>query len=761
MFWNRSEPATPQAAHEWLTPGRFGILLALLTCAAFPEVITGQGTFFHRDFSVFGYPLAYYHRQSFWRGEIPLWNPYNDCGLPFLAQWNTMTLYPLSLLYLLLPLSWSLGVFCLAHLFLGGMGMYFLAHRWTASRFAAAAAGLAYAFNALTLNALMWPNNIAALGCLPWVVLATERAWREGGRWLPLAALAGGMQMLAGAPEVILLTWTLLAALLLGQMLAAPQRWRMARRFLLVGLWITGLAAAQLLPFLDLLAHSQRDTAFGDYQWAMPLWGWANFLVPLFRTYQTPLGPYAQPGQYWISSYYLGAGTLTLGLLAAGQVRRPRVFLLAGLGLFCLLLALGKNGWVYSVFKHLLPALGFMRYPIKFVLLPTVVIPLLAAIFLGHCLAVPQSEWPRLRQAMVRLAAVMLGLIAALIAFALWYRSKDPWAIAASISGLRSAACLVAILACVVALRQSEHVAVNRALQLGALLALWLDPLIAGPRPNPTVPRWVYEPNLARNELHLEPAPRIGDSRVFLDAAGEADLIHAPMTNGTDLVAYQRLAFDANLNLLDEVPKVVGLYSLHLREEAEVFRLLWGKPPLSTGLADFLAISHVNAPGQVNHWKLRPTHLPWLTAGAKPVFAGPAETVSALGGPGFEPRQTVFLPLEARAAVTVSNASPANVSGQQFSPHKVQLDVQCPDAVVMVMAQSFYHNWRACVDNRPVPLLRANHAFQSVVVPAGRHQVSLVYGDRLFHLGAAISLSSTALWIALWLWMRKRPVPDL
>jgi len=50
-----------------------------------------------------------------------LLNPLNDFGLPFLAQWNTMTLYPGSLIYLLFPLSWSLGIFCLAHLFLGGM----------------------------------------------------------------------------------------------------------------------------------------------------------------------------------------------------------------------------------------------------------------------------------------------------------------------------------------------------------------------------------------------------------------------------------------------------------------------------------------------------------------------------------------------------------------------------------------------------------------------------------------------------------------
>ena len=60
--------------------------------------------------------------------------------------------------------------------------MYFLAHRWTDNLSAAAAAGPAYSFNSQMLNSLMWPNNIAALGWLPWVVLAAEHAWREGGR---------------------------------------------------------------------------------------------------------------------------------------------------------------------------------------------------------------------------------------------------------------------------------------------------------------------------------------------------------------------------------------------------------------------------------------------------------------------------------------------------------------------------------------------------------------------------------------------------
>src|SRR5438477_5052796 len=97
-------------------PSSFAIVLLVLLAVAFPDVVTGRSTFFYRDFELFGYPIAHYHRLLFWHGEPPLWNPYNDFGTPFLAQWNTMTLYPGTLIYLLLPLPWSLSIFSLVHL---------------------------------------------------------------------------------------------------------------------------------------------------------------------------------------------------------------------------------------------------------------------------------------------------------------------------------------------------------------------------------------------------------------------------------------------------------------------------------------------------------------------------------------------------------------------------------------------------------------------------------------------------------------------
>src|SRR2546430_15644883 len=171
---NRQSPFNCPSS-QWLTPLRFGGILALLLFAAFPRVVTGLDSFVYRDYGVLAYPFIQYAHESFWRAELPLWNPLSNCGAPFLAQWGTMALYPLSLFYLILPLPWSLTCFCFGHLLLGAMGIYFLAWRWSSSRFGAALAATAYIFNGVTFSCLGWPNYLVALAWMPWVVLTTER----------------------------------------------------------------------------------------------------------------------------------------------------------------------------------------------------------------------------------------------------------------------------------------------------------------------------------------------------------------------------------------------------------------------------------------------------------------------------------------------------------------------------------------------------------------------------------------------------------
>ena len=75
----RVQPSGSASFTEKLfTPVRFGILLALLVIAMFPQVILGLETFVVRDYGFFAYPLAYFQQECFRLGERPFWNPYDS-----------------------------------------------------------------------------------------------------------------------------------------------------------------------------------------------------------------------------------------------------------------------------------------------------------------------------------------------------------------------------------------------------------------------------------------------------------------------------------------------------------------------------------------------------------------------------------------------------------------------------------------------------------------------------------------------------------
>jgi len=69
----------------------------------------------------------------------------------------------------------------------------------------------------------------------------------------------------------------------------------------------------------------------------------------------------------------------------------------------------------------------------------------------------------------------------------------------------------------------------------------------------------------------------------------------------------------------------------------------------------------------------------------------------------------------------------------------------------VAISQSYYHQWRAYVDDEETQLLRANYAFQAVQVPQGRHHIHLVYVDRGFYFGALLSAVGLVGCMAYWL----------
>lgn len=751
-----------ETADSWFGPWRFALILFLLLFAAYPEVVTGLGTFFYRDFSILGYPWAQYQRDCFWHGELPLWNPLNNCGNPFLAEWGTLTLYPLALVYLLFPLSWSLGVFCLGHIFIAGLGMYFLARRWTGSQFAGALAGVALAFNGMTINALQWPAYCATLGWMPWVVLLGERAWREGGvRNILAAVLVGTLQMLAGVPELILLTWLLMLALHLGQWVRGRMpRMRGPLRFGSVAALIGALAAIQLLPFLDFLSHSQRDTGFGQGGlWSMPGSGWANLLVPLFYSFEWTHGVFFQYDQYCTSSYYAGIGVLALAVAAVWLGRQLLIWFLGGVCLLSLILAMGEHSFLYRWVREALPALGFMRYPVKFVLLPTFLLPLLAGFGVARALSATAGERPGLWRRLAMLGVLLAGLIGLI----LWFAQRFPqhtyplnrWPETLE-NGLSRLGFLVLAGGLLWWAGRTAPVRRQGALRLGLLLAIWLDLLTHVPRQNPTVPRWVYRPGV----LQLSPQPKIGATRAMTSPAAELALHKFVWTNAIEDVLSCRQGLYCECNLIDGIPKVAGYSPLVLREAHRFNSVLYATADREYPQVEaFLGVSHVNVLTNVLTWETRTNYLPLVTAGQRPVFAGDDEALRAVFAPDFDPRRVVYLPLEAKSKINVAAPAHARLEVRRFSAQRIKLETESEQPTMVVVAQSYYHRWQAYVDGNRVPLWRANYAFQALEVPKGRHQVIVVYKDTAFRIGAVISAMAVAGCLFAWRTRNRRKGP--
>jgi O-antigen/teichoic acid export membrane protein len=148
--------------------------------------------------------------QALHNRELPLWDPYIFAGHPFLANGQHSGLYPLSIVFYLLPLWRAYGVFTWLQLGLAGVWMYLFARTLGAGRLGSLIAGITYQFSGFMVVSVVHPMIVAGASWLPFILAMVERVVQQrpalGGRpaslpWALLGALGLGCQMLAGHAE--------------------------------------------------------------------------------------------------------------------------------------------------------------------------------------------------------------------------------------------------------------------------------------------------------------------------------------------------------------------------------------------------------------------------------------------------------------------------------------------------------------------------------------------------------------------------------
>jgi hypothetical protein len=247
-----------------------------------------------------------------------------------------------------------------------------------------------------------------------------------------------------------------------------------------------------------------------------------------------------------------------------------------------------------------------------------------------------------------------------------------------------------------------------------------------------------------------------GQSRLMLTIASLQKMYWSAVEDPVQDVYGRRITFYDDVNLLDRIPKIDGFYSLYLREMNDVVSQVYQTTNEYPRLRDFLGISHVNPATNAMEWVIRSTTLPLVTGGQQPVFADDATALRMLFDPAFDSRERIYLPLDAKSIVHATNRVEVKISSNEFSAQRIYFQTDAAAPAVISIAQAYYHPWRASVDGQPAGLYRANHAFQALEVPAGQHQVELVYRDNRFRAGACVSLVTLLGCVVVWLFSRRQ-----
>ncbi len=689
-------------------------------------------------------------------GRFPLWVPYAYTGAPFFANPQTALLFPLTWLAWLLPAAAALTLITTLKLVGAGLAAYWLLRGGLGVGATAALVGaLGFEYSTTLVGWAGWAFG-STLMFLPLTFAVVERVRAPGTRrWVAALAATVALAIFAGYPQGAFHALLAAGAWALARARGAD-RWFLPRcaAGALLG---AALAAVQALPFLEYA----RESAVLAYrsQWMAELSVPPGAAITLLLPYAFGSGASAWgPWQFNIVSTYVGLVVPLLAPLGAlAGWRRPggRFFTV-----YVVLVAAIHYGLPGVARLATLPGLSLGA---NLRLMPHLDLGLCALGALGvDALArgdAPARGWP-VRLTFVALALGALGWVA--VHHGAPGAGGLPWPLAAqfllALAGLTLGALLV--------LRGPAGNAAAWGAALVALQAISVAPPALAYLPRAAA-RWLYPetPAIAWLRAHA------GTARVLMP--GHVGVLYGlAEAHGYDGLTPRRLA-----ELVGSVGTGTALVRGYLQNPLEGVgsEALSPAAVLASPVVDLLGVRYVMLP---------PGAAP-LVAGQPLAYDGPdarvyvnegaldraflvfrarcaddAEALRLLRGRALDPRAEVVLagcatppaagPPGARRAVTITAAAPARVD--------LVADSDAP--ALLVVTDTWFPGWRARVDGRPAELLRADHAFRAVALPAGRHAIELRFVPRSVAVGAAVS-AAAALGVLLLVAIpaRRRPAP--
>jgi hypothetical protein len=346
--------------------------IAICVLAIFAPALIRNEVFSLRDHGDYFQPLHWFTANELQHGRLPLWNPYNASGEPWLANPQTGVFYPPAWLFVVLPFARAYILYSALHVLLLGCGAYLLFARLTRPGGGALMAALALTFCGPVMSLLDVSNNLTTFAWVPlivWCALSDVPAMTCG------AVMA--LSFLAGEPFFASI----------GALLFVIVRRRGWIDTLDAAAMAFAFSAVQLFPFLGWIANSDRTrggmTKADILLASMPLRDWLWVAIPPKpgRVFDPSMG------QQFLPIVYAGLLTIVFAMIGIFAARRRAIGWTA-LILLSALVAAGSHIRPVGDVLSALP-LTIFRYPARVV--PFAVLGICALAAFG-CNRVIRSE---------------------------------------------------------------------------------------------------------------------------------------------------------------------------------------------------------------------------------------------------------------------------------------------------------------------------------------------------------------------------------
>jgi len=240
--------------------------------------------------------------QSIQARSIPLWDPYLFAGHPFLANGQHSALYPLSLIFYVIPLTKAYGWFTVIQFWLAGLFTYIFLRVLGANRLGSLIGGITYQLSGFLVVSVVFTMIIAAAAWLPLVLAIIEIVIRKQEQKGPVAyspipyvvvgSFVLGIQILAGHIEITYYVLLVSGFYALCRLILLQRRQRVWGPAVRMGAWLLvmvllglGLGAIQFVPLYEVASRNFRvgSVTYADVTgWALPSRRIVSFLIPDF-----------------------------------------------------------------------------------------------------------------------------------------------------------------------------------------------------------------------------------------------------------------------------------------------------------------------------------------------------------------------------------------------------------------------------------------------------------------------------------------------